>query len=205
MTISFTKRGQNDWQGHIEELDQYFDIEFDDRGEIVSESEIAISGNDLRDNLDDFKFDVDEELILDLESITQAAGATSLHAEADGQMQGSLETYEIDSAGIVTGIYDNGETEQLAQVQMATFTNPEGLEKAGDNLFRETSTSGSPDKGTSGTGGRGDIAPGSLEMSNVDMAQEFTDMIITQRGFQANSRTITTSDEILEELTNMVL
>ena len=86
---------------------------------------------------------------------------------------------------------------------MAAFANPEGLIKAGNSLFRPSVNSGEPLVGVAGSGGRGTLAGGTLEMSNVDLAAEFTNMIIAQRGFQANSRTITTSDEILQELVNL--
>ena len=86
---------------------------------------------------------------------------------------------------------------------MAYFTNPAGLVKLGSNLFQKTTNSGEAELGLAGDGGRGVLNPGSLEMSNVDLAKEFTDMIIAQRGFQANSRIITTSDELLQELVNL--
>ena len=92
----------------------------------------------------------------------------------------------------------------LGQVIVATFANPSGLEKVGDSAYRTTVNSGDPDYTTPGEGGSGALNPGSLEMSNVDLTSEFSDMIITQRGFQANSRIITTSDEMLEEVVNMV-
>ncbi|MGI6587741.1 MAG: flagellar hook-basal body complex protein [Peptococcia bacterium] len=86
---------------------------------------------------------------------------------------------------------------------MATFSNPAGLTKAGNNLYRVSNNSGVPDQGIPGISGRGIIKPETLEMSNVDLTQEFVEMIVTQRGFQANSRVITTSDQILEELVNL--
>ena len=86
---------------------------------------------------------------------------------------------------------------------MATFNNPGGLTRVGDTLFSTSNNSGNPSVGTSGTGGRGTLTPGSLEMSNIDLAEQFSKMIITQRGFQANSKIITTSDTMLEELVNL--
>ncbi|ACB84983.1 flagellar hook protein FlgE [Natranaerobius thermophilus] len=140
----------------------------------------------------------------DLGDVRQVAGESTVEGVAeDGQAQGELETYEVDSAGIITGTYTNGETRQLGQVVLSDFTNPGGLEKLGSGLYQPTRNSGEPSYGIAGTGGRGEIAPGALEMSNVDMGEQFTDMIVTQRGFQANSRSITTGDEVLQELVNL--
>ena len=135
------------------------------------------------------------------DSLTQdSAAASSKAVRQDGYKLGYLTQYEIDSRGIVTGIYDNGIRKTLAQVAMATFTNPGGLEKVGNNNFMQTINSGEARVGEALTAGKGSIASGTLEMSNVDLAQEFVDMISTQRGFQANSRTVQTSDQLLQEL-----
>jgi flagellar hook protein FlgE len=113
---------------------------------------------------------------------------------------GYMENFKIDSSGIITGIFSNGTTRDLGQVAMASFSNQGGLEKAGDNNFRETNNSGNANIGPSGIAGKGIIKSGVLEMSNVDLADQLTDMIVTQRGFQANSRTIQTADQLLQEL-----
>ena len=118
----------------------------------------------------------------------------------DGYGMGYMQEYSVDRNGIITGVFSNGQTRTLGQVALATFTNPGGLEKTGDTNFRQTINSGLADIGTVGVAGRGVIASGALEMSNVDLADQFTDMIVTQRGFQANSRTIQTSDQMLQEL-----
>jgi len=121
----------------------------------------------------------------------------------DGYLYGVLTNINIDSMGRVVGIYSNGQARTDAVIAIARFSNPAGLLKLGDNLFQISANSGEPITGQAGLDGRGTINPGALEMSNVDMANEFTDMIITQRGFQANSRIITTSDEMLQELVNL--
>jgi len=100
-------------------------------------------------------------------------------------------------------MYSNGMSEQVGQVALARFTNPTGLMKGEDTSFLAGLNSGDAQIGVAGTGGRGSIASSYLEASNVDMAQEFTNMILAQRGFQASSRVITTSDEILQELVNL--
>ena len=134
-------------------------------------------------------------------SITQYAERSSTKVfEQDGHNMGYLENFKIDGSGIITGIFSNGTTRTLGQVAMASFPNQGGLEKAGDNTFRRTNNSGNANISTSGIAGKGKIIAGALEMSNVDMADQFTDMIITQRGFQANSRTIQTADQLLQEL-----
>jgi len=114
-----------------------------------------------------------------------------------------IDSYTIDSTGAIIGIKSDGTSVKLAQVALATFINPAGLFKEGNSLYSETANSGDPEPGVAGSIGFGTIRPGSLEMSNVDLSSEFTDMIITQRGFQANSRVITTSDEMLQELVNL--
>lgn len=141
---------------------------------------------------------------LDLSSITQYAADNTIQAsERNGYPMGALDTFTIDPTGTVTGVYTNGLTKAIAQVALASFSNPAGLLKGGESSFLESNNSGLRQIGEAGTGGRGDIAPSNLEMSNVDLSSEFTNMIITQRGFQANSRTITSSDEMLQELVNL--
>jgi flagellar hook protein FlgE len=135
------------------------------------------------------------------EGITQFAAPSSTRAyEQDGYGLGFLESFTIDNSGVITGVYTNGKKAPIAQVALASFTNPQGLTVEGDNTFRQTNNSGLANIGAAETGGRGRITAGALEMSNVDLAEQFTDMIVTQRGFQANSRSITTSDQMLQEL-----
>ena len=135
--------------------------------------------------------------------VTQYSGKRSLVVtEQDGFSPGTLESYTVSVDGSLVGTYSNGRTQAIAQVALAVFGNPAGLERAGGVWF-ETTNSGLPQVGTAATGGRGRINPGALEMSNVDLAQEFTNLIIAQRGFQANSRVITTSDELLQEIVNL--
>ncbi len=134
-------------------------------------------------------------------SVTQFAETSSTKAfSQDGYGMGYLDSFKIDQSGIITGVYSNGTNRELGQVALASFTNPGGLEKAGDSTFVVTNNSGDPNIGPSGIAGKGKFIAGALEMSNVDLAEQFTDMIVTQRGFQANSKTITTSDQMLQEL-----
>jgi flagellar hook protein FlgE len=134
-------------------------------------------------------------------SLTQYAEASSSKAvEQDGRKMGYLDNFKIDQSGVITGIYSNGTTRTIGQIAMASFSNQGGLEKAGDNTFRVSNNSGLANIGPSGIAGKGKINAGVLEMSNVDMADQFVDMIVTQRGFQANSKTIQTADQLLQEL-----
>lgn len=135
------------------------------------------------------------------DSITQFAGNFSTKAfRQDGFQMGYMKTFTIDQSGMITAIYTNGNSRQVGQVALSTFINPGGLEKAGESSYKVSNNSGEPDFGPAFIAGKGGINAGMLEMSNVDLAEQFTDMIITQRGFQANSKTITTSDQMLQEL-----
>ncbi len=135
------------------------------------------------------------------EGITQFSSSfTTKAVEQDGYPMGYMESFTIDPSGTVTGIYSNGVQQPIARIAMANFTNPEGLVKAGENNFIVSNNSGDPMVGEAGVAGLGKMNAGFLEMSNVDLADSFTDMIVTQRGFQANSRSITTSDQMLQEL-----
>lgn len=115
----------------------------------------------------------------------------------------TAQSVSIGADGTVSYIDANGNLQTAGKIQLAKFPNNEGLEKAGDNLFRQTANSGTPITGAPGANGTGTIVSDALEMSNVDLSEEFTEMIVAQRGFQANARIITTSDEILQELVNL--
>ena len=143
-------------------------------------------------------------ITLDFSKLTQYGSDHDAAVESqDGYKSGVLDSYTIDQNGNIIGVFSNGVTRILGQIALARFANPAGLLKEGNSLYSITSNSGSPLVGTANSGGFGSIKPGSLEMSNVDLSTEFTDMIITQRGFQANSRVITASDEMLQELVNL--
>jgi len=140
-----------------------------------------------------------------LKNITQFGNMESSIrvAQMTGYSAGNLQGFNVDASGKITGVYSNGLNQLIGQIAVATFANPAGLQRIGDNLYINTVNSGDPEIGTAGSGSRGTISQGTLEMSNVDLAKEFTDMIVTQRGYQANARVITSSDEILQELVNI--
>lgn len=141
---------------------------------------------------------------VDLTGITGFAGLDTAKAiTQDGQAAGTLQSFALGADGTITGSFSNGLKQVIGRIALGGFTNPAGLEKAGGSLFRTSVNSGDAAIGTAGTGGRGSLAGGALEMSNVDLSSEFTSLIVAQRGFQANSRVITTSDEVLQELVNL--
>ncbi|MDR3592761.1 MAG: flagellar hook protein FlgE [Negativicutes bacterium] len=121
----------------------------------------------------------------------------------NGYASGTLTETKFDSTGTIVGSFDNGMSMNLGQVALATFNNPSGLDKVGNTMFAVSNNSGAANVGTANTGGRGSISASELEASNVDLAQEFSNMIITERAFQANSKIITTSDEMLQTLTDL--
>jgi len=141
---------------------------------------------------------------LDISKITQYGGDRTLEtASVDGAAAGTLQQLQIQADGTIVGVFSNEQKIRLAQVSLANFNNPMGLEKIGNTCFRSTSNSGMPQVSNPSSGGMGTLLSGALEMSNVDLAQEFTSMIVAQRGFQANSKVITTSDEMLQDLVNL--
>lgn len=143
-------------------------------------------------------------ITVDLSAITGFAEVSDLAiTEQNGKPAGSLTSYALSNDGSLVGTFSNGETEVLARIALAGFVNPGGLEKAGSSQFRASVNSGQATIGSAGSDGLGGIISGALEMSNVDLSQEFTNLIVAQRGFQANARIITTSDEVLQELTNL--
>ncbi len=151
------------------------------------------------------------DILFDFTNLTLFAGNTTIESttgdeegKGSGAPAGVMSGFEVDGSGIIIGKYTNGATKQLGQIVVANFQNPEGLKKVGDNLFEATNNSGDFDGiGEDITSAGGAFSQGVLEMSNVDLSREFTEMITTQRGFQANSRIITSSDEMLQELVNL--
>jgi flagellar hook protein FlgE len=141
---------------------------------------------------------------VDLSGIDQFGGKSEVvPSDVDGYAMGTLQGFSLSNDGTITGTYSNGLRQNLGQLAMASFNNPSGLEKAGNSSFRVAQNSGEAVVGVAGTGGRGVLSSGALEMSNVDLSEEFTSLIVAQRGFQANSRVITASDELLQDLVNL--
>jgi len=122
----------------------------------------------------------------------------------DGYPPGNLTSVIVDQDGILQGVFDNGQVEEMAQLAIGTFNNPKGLIRQGRNLYAETNSSGTPAIGAAGTGGRGTVIGSALESSNVDIATEFTQMLVYERGYQANSKIITASDTITQTAIGLV-
>ncbi len=138
------------------------------------------------------------------DTITQSASKSTTKAfYQDGYTMGYLDNFKIDSSGIITGVYSNGTNRTIGQIAMATFANDRGLEKAGDNTYVESNNSGMARIGESGVAGKGTLMAGALEMSNVDLSEQMTDMIVTQRGFQSNAKTIQTADTLLDTVLSL--
>lgn len=174
-------------------------LTFNSQGRLSTNSTMNLTvGQNLTNGAGAFTFEVDFNK-LTMFANTSTASATKV----DGYKQGTLEDFAIASTGEIMGVFDNGQRRILGQIALANFKNPAGLEKTASNMYRTTSNSGQAIVGVPGSGGFGNLNPGALEMSNVDLSREFTSMITTQRGFQANSRIITTSDEMLQEVVNM--
>jgi flagellar hook protein FlgE len=121
----------------------------------------------------------------------------------DGYSSGQLTSIQIDKSGTVQGVFTNGQTRAIAQVGVARVAAPDQLERTGSNLYAVTTASGEAVMGAAGDGGRGFISPGTLEQSNVDIADQFVRMIAAQRNFEANSKIISTADQLLSELIAM--
>lgn len=140
----------------------------------------------------------------DVDTIVQYSGESATNVRSqNGYTMGTLRSFNVAPNGDINGVFSNGTRRIMGKVALATFQNPDGLERIGETSFAPTGNSGEPQIVVPGAGNAGSIKGGSVEMSNVDLSQEFTNMISAQRGFQANSRIITASDEILQDLVNM--
>jgi len=139
-----------------------------------------------------------------LDGITQFAGSSNVSSQSqDGYASGDLSGIAVDGTGVVKGLYTNGQKLAIGQLGIAKFRSNEGLGAAGHNMWIETRDSGNAAMGTAGSGGRGAVSAGAVEQSNVDLAGQFVDLIAHQRAFEANSKTITTADEMLQQLENI--
>ncbi|MGE6609000.1 flagellar hook protein FlgE [Peribacillus sp. NPDC076916] len=219
-TIYFQKNGDDKWELFDEEPPALGDtsttkpkpftsVKFDANGQIVAadKTQAGQTINISSGKEDDSDTTVDEsvqkvKLDFDFSNLTQVKGSTTALVNPDGNKEGKLESFNIGASGEINGVYSNGLITTLGQLAVAKFSNASGLTKTGGNTFQESINSGTANINIAGEG-RGVIASGSLEMSNVDLSEEFTEMIVAQRGFQSNSRIITTSDEILQELVNL--
>ena len=206
ISLAFTKTAANAWEvtltpaGTTAVSSASISLEFDSTGKLVPPA--TPLGDFTLSNLGNGAADV--VFKLDLSSLTQyGSESNALMRSQDGSPVGVLTSYAIGQRGEVEGVFSNGRTKILGQLATSIFANPAGLVKMGGNLYRSSANSGDPQVNVPGNGGNGGLQPGALEMSNVDLGKEFTNMIVTQRGFQANSRIISTTDQMLEELVNL--
>ncbi|WP_099187220.1 flagellar hook protein FlgE [Tepidibacter mesophilus] len=178
-----------------------FTIKFDKNGKVLDGSPSKMTfniGTDLTKGADALNVE------MNLSNLTQFADKSNAGATfIKGYKQGALSEFAVAPNGEVIGAFDNGQRRILGRVALANFKNPAALQKFQSNMFLETRNSGTANIGKPSQDGFAELNPGSLEMSNVDLGQEFTNMITTQRGFQANSRVITTTDSMIEELVNL--
>lgn len=174
-------------------------LNFNPQGKLIlPAAALNVTLSNLGNGASDVAFD------LDLSALTQyGSDSSALMRSQNGSPVGVLTSYAIGQKGEVEGVFSNGRTKILGQIATSIFANPAGLVKMGGNLYRSSANSGDAQVNKPGTGGNGGLQPGALEMSNVDLGKEFTNMIVTQRGFQANSRVISTTDQMLEELVNL--
>jgi flagellar hook protein FlgE len=136
--------------------------------------------------------------------VTQVAAPSSTsQTEQNGSSSGTLTNFSIGADGTITGSFSNGTTAALGQLALASFANEEGLQRVGDTNYTSTLASGQAVLGTPGTAGRGTLAGGALELSNVDISTEFANLIVAQRAFEANAKAVTTFDTILSDTINM--
>ncbi|MBM7094179.1 flagellar hook protein FlgE [Bacillus sp. H-16] len=191
--VEFVKTGDNSWSVTVNQATTQLNFASGQLGDDAT-MEVQLPLGDA----------ADIEFQLDFSQLTQYASPSNVEIdEVDGNQEGVLESYSISSSGEINGVFSNGDVRLLGQIATANFNNPAGLTKAGSNMFQVSNNSGNPQVGVPGNGGRGELMVAGLEMSNVDLSQEFAEMIVSQRGFQANTRMITTSDELLQELVNL--
>jgi len=205
VSVVFEKTSNNNWHWSAKVTDPMGDsVPCSSSGEVG----FGLSGNVISIVGDSISFQTADgagiNIKMDFSRLTQYAGeSTAVVADSDGNAPGELVTVNIDDKGTVTGVYSNGLTKVIARIALAKFSAPNGLLRLGDNCYKDGPASGAPTFNEAKVGGAGSIVSGALEMSNVDLAREFTKMIIAQRGFLANARIITVSDEVLQELANL--
>ncbi len=210
VTVQFARTGDNAWTWALQDPDLLGitgsgTLTFDNQGHYQGSTINAADLIHIPGSTGAADIDMVDVSNLNLEKMTMFDAPSGASARSqDGLSAGTVtDIYGAPNTGEVYLVYSNGLKQLVGQLALSHFTNPTGLLRAGQNLFKAGLNSGDAQIGAAGGGGRGWISSGYLEASNVDMAQEFTSMILAQRGFQASTRVITTSDEILQELVNL--
>ncbi len=216
LTVTYTKTGSNTWDYAVTlpsgdatgtPVNNTGTLTFDSAGKLVTPaanvSGIQFPG--LADGASDLSFNWNLYKSTGVATIAQSIAASSATASSqDGFASGTYQSFTVDSSGVISASFSNGHTANIGQVAVASVTNAEGLTKVGNNNYMTTSASGAASIGVAGAGGRGTIEDSALEQSNVDISTEFADLIIAQRAFQANSKTITTFDSVTQDTIGMI-
>ncbi len=212
LTLTFTHSGEEDhwiWEASMSKDEVRIsgftgDLFFNQDGSpsaFIYDGGVSFFSVDPNNGADILQISLDAGTVGSFKGITQFESPFTTKAKfQDGFAMGVLDSISINELGMVQGAFTNGIQKNLAQIQLASFVNPGGLIKTGDNMLSKSDNAGEAVLVEPGVSTSSTIRPGALEMANVDLAQEFTSMIITQRGFQANARSITTADEMLQEL-----
>lgn len=209
--IYYRKTADNQWEYHV--LADGGQLDGGTPGELTALSsgslDFDVDGNLVDHNQGPVTFNPlgaapGQDLELRFEGSTQHAGDSTLRRlRQDGYAAGDIRGIQIQADGTILGVFSNGEEMALGQVVLAQFDSPEGLQRQGGNLWARTPDSGDPRLDAAGVGGRGSIVAGALESSNVDLSHEFVKMIAAQRGYQASSKTVSTGDQMLQEVMNL--
>ncbi len=214
-TVTFTKTAANTWNYSFSlpsgdatgASNTTGSLTFNSDGTLATPtaniSGITFSG--LNDNAADLSFGWNLYDSNNASTLTQTNAASSSNAKSqDGYASGTYKDFSVDSSGVITASYSNGKTDVLGQIAIGTVANENGLTRQGGNIYRVSEASGQIAIGTSGTGGRGTIDASSLEGSNVDISTEFANLIVAQRAFEANSKTVTTFDSVTQDTIQMI-
>ena len=207
MTLSFTKTADNAWQVEVTDPSGTSlgtsDLAFDPATGLLTSPTTPPSFTFTPASGAPLTFTLDLGTA-ESSHVTQFGSATDIQAVSqNGNQAGELRSFALGADGSVSGVYSNGASKTLGQLALATFQDPKGLIATGGTSYRTSAASGDAIVGAAGEVGRGAVEAGTLEMSNVELSQEFTNLILAQRGFQASSKIITTSDEMIQELVNL--
>ncbi len=215
-TVTYTKTGATTWGYQIElpansqtgtPVNNAGTLTFNSAGALVAPTGnvTGVSFPGMTDGSSNLSFNFNLYDATGNPLVTQTAGASNTSATSqDGFSAGAYQGFSVDGGGVVSAKFSNGHSEIVGQVAVALVTNADGLTLAGANDYAVTNASGSVTVGTGGVGGRGTVEGESLESSNVDISAEFSDLIVAQRAFEANSKTVTTFDEVTQEAIGMI-
>jgi len=215
-TVNFTKTADNTWNYAISlpagdatgtPVNNTGTLTFNSAGALVTPAAdvSGISFPTLTDGANDMTFNWDLYNSNGSPQIGQTVGTSTATASTqDGFASGSYSGFSVDSSGVISASFSNGQTQKVGELAVASVTNSEGLTQEGGNCYSTTAASGSASVGAPGAGGRGSIKDDTLELSNVDISSEFANLIVAQRAFEANSKTVTTFDTVAQETINMI-